>query len=243
MLDRRHLLNLTESGLRTIQPSEVRLCAVNGEVVTHFLRLAGAYWRHDGDVSRPHAQLTSGRCSDGYVDVPRLLRYSNVCMLLGRELVRMMVSRTRYVGPVGWVVGSDHSAATISFAVAFEMCAKHDFTEKKPVDWNDTTQVWRRFRIGPDEAVLQCEDILTTMGTLRKVRNGIISGNEGPVTFAPVILTPVNRSGLTDFDGSPIISLVDLDIKTWEQGGCPLCAAGSPRVKPKQNWEELVGKA
>ncbi len=240
LLQTKDLLVLPETALRSLPYRSVERGAVTREVVTHFLRLADAFWRHDGNPTRPHASLTSGLCSDGFVDVLRLLKNARVAMLFARELVYRL-SQAGFTGPFDWVVGSDHAGASISLAVAVELGALHDFTEKVGIDWNETAQAWRRFQIGPDQTVIQCEDIITTAGTLDKVRQGVVHGNGGPVAFAPVVLSVVNRSGQDRFRHAPIISLADYDMRLWHRSECPLCAVGSPRLRPKSDWRKLTG--
>jgi hypothetical protein len=53
----------------------------------------------------------------------------------------------------------------------------------------------------------------------------------------------IHCSDKDEFEGGPILYLAHFDIKTWEQKDCPLCGAGSKRVKPEQNWEELTRKS
>ena len=206
------------------------------EEICHIFRACDALWLHNGDPRAPHAELTSGKCSNGFVDVLRVLRYTNLCLLMADQLERKM--RRQYNGVIDWVIGSDHAGATLSFAVAASMRAQHDFTEKGP----DKTQVWKRFEILPGETVLQVEELVTTTGTLQAVRRGIRGGNHFRVEFAPVVATLVNRSSITEFDGNPIVHMVHFDIQSWTPEECPLCAAGSPRVRPKQNWAALTGR-
>ncbi len=236
------LLALNMDVIARIRPERVAPRTVKPEVVMHFLRQAESLWMHDGDMSRPHAELTSGKCSDGFINVMGLLRYVPVCELLARELVYGLLfcdySHERY-DSAEWVIGSDHAGATISYAVARRLFAQHEFTEK--ADRNgQKIQLWKRHQIPAGQAVLQVEELITTAATLIAVRNGIKAGNNAPVEFVNAILTVVNRSGETQFEGSPIISLVDFDIHVWEPDQCPLCAAGSPRLKPKKNWAALT---
>lgn len=217
--------------LRWMQSSRL-----TSEEIRHIFETCSALWLHSGDMTRPHAELTSGRCSDGFVDVLRVLRYANLCELLGRQLAAKIDDV--YRGHIDWVVGSDHAAATLSFAVASHYGAQHDFTEKGP----DKTQLWKRFEIGRDEVVLQVEELVTTTGTLQAVRDGLRRAHpEHEVQFAPVVACLVHRSPTYEFEGSPIVSLIHFDIQTWAPEECPLCAAGSPRVRPKHNWAELAG--
>ena len=212
----------------------------------HVLKLADALWLHDGDPAKPHAELTSGRCSNGFVDVLRVLKYTNLCEIFADELtaaysvyVHNVYQKFRrpYRDP-DWIIGSDHAGATISYEVARQLKAKHDFTEKGV----DKGQLWKRHTIEPDEFVLQVEELITTFRTLQAVREGIREGNPHPVNFVPVVLTLVHRSDVYEFEGSPILYLRHYDIASWKPEECPLCAAGSKRLRPKQNWAELTGK-
>lgn len=202
----------------------------------HIFETCGALWLHSGDPHAPHAELTSGKCSDGFVDVLRVLRYSNLCGIMAEQLVRRL--RDSYKGKVDWVVGSDHASATLSFAVASLLSAQHDFTEKS----DGKKQAWKRFEIEPDEIVLQVEELITTTGTLHAVREGIRAGNPSNVKFAPLVLTLVHRSDIYEFENSLLVPAVHYDIRAWTPEECPLCKAGSERVRPKQNWAKLAGK-
>ncbi|MEA3249066.1 MAG: hypothetical protein U9Q03_01765 [Patescibacteria group bacterium] len=212
---------------------------VTEEVVTHFLKLVNAFWRHDGNLMRSHAELTSGRCSDGFVNVPKLLVHTPVCTLFARELVALLGIYDS--GPVDWVVGSDHAGAVIAHQVAVELGAKFDFTVKAD-DGVQKRQIWRGHVIRPDERVLQVEELITTTATLQAVRRGVIESMGDSVRFNPCILTIVNRSGLTSYEGRPIVALAKYSINTWLQEECPLCEGGSPRVRPKDDWRLLNGK-
>ncbi len=200
----------------------------------HIFEVCDALWLHSGDPKAPHAELTSGRCSNGFVDVLRVLRYSNLCEIMAGQLVRQL--RKHYDGNVDWVIGSDHAGATLSFAVAAQLKAQHDFTEKG----EGKTQTWKRFAIQPSEIVLQVEDLITTTGTLQAVREGVRSGNPNPMSFAPLSLTLVHRSPTYEFEGAPIVYVAHYDIESWDPKDCPLCAGGSERLRPKQNWARLV---
>jgi len=213
--------------------------ALSYEEFDHVFRLCDALWLHSGDPKDPHAELSRGKCSDGFVDVLRVLRYTNLCRIMATELVKRY-NRTglNNVLPseLDWVIGSDHAGAALSYEVARQMRAQHDFTEKGP----DGTQVWKRFAIQPEENVLQVEELVTTTGTLLAVRDGIRKGNPHPVRFKPIVLTLVHRSDTYEFEGSPILHVRHYDIQTWDPKDCPLCTQGSKRIKPKQNWAELT---
>jgi len=218
------------------------------ESVTHILKVCDALWLHSGDPKAPHAELTSGKCSDGFVDTLRALRFPNLCDILAYHLARVIDDKideldlaSSEVGnpTIGWVVGSDHAGAVFSQNVARWVGAEHDFTEKGP----DGTQVWKRFTIPENRNVLQVEELMTTAKTLNAVRAGIRKGNSNPVTFLPMVATLVHRSDVYEIEGAPVVYLVHYDIHVWEPSECPLCAGGSERIKPKANWARLTGRA
>ena len=225
------------------QPDQIHLLkkedlvggTIHKDEFDHLLRVVGGLWLHSGDPSAPHAELTGGECSDGFVDTLRLLKYPNVCLLLAEQMANIY---TAYMAKLpAWVIGSDHAAATFSFAVAYHLKAKHAFTEKGP---DGKTQLWKRETIKPGEIVLHAEELVTTTATLDRVHDGIVEGNTHPVTFAPVSLTLVHRSSSYEFNGGDILYFRHYDINKWKPEECPLCAAGSQRLRPKQNWEQLT---
>lgn len=218
-----------------LDPTELASHVVTQEEVRHLFELCDALWLHSGDVSQPHAELTSGKCSNGYIDCGRPLRRSYLCQFLGEQLAKKL--RASYPDlSIDWVVGSDHAGAVISHSTAIALGTKHEFTEK----FESTQQLWKRVALESTEIVLQVEELITTTQTLQAVREGIRSGNTNPVTFAPVVLTMIHRSPVYELEGSPILYLAHYDINVWEPSECSLCAQGSQRLRPKQHWKELT---
>lgn len=200
----------------------------------HILWLCDAFWVHSGNPKDPHVELTTGLCSNGYFDALRALHYTNICLLLAAQAGRSI--RKHYNGPIDWVVGSDHGAATFSFAVATFLNAQHEFTVKQP----DNTQSWKRAVIKKNEIVLQAEDLMSTSYTIKSVRHALREGNPHPVTFAPLIYVLIHRSDITQLEDTPIIYGYHFDIWKTDPKDCALCKAGSQRMRPKQNWSELT---
>jgi orotate phosphoribosyltransferase len=236
-----YILGLTDADhLRYVRKADLVHGSISEDEFDHMMRLVDGLWQHGGDPSSPHAEMTSGNCTDGFVNVLKLLKYSNISMLLAEmmaEIYRTAEFRHQYRDP-DWVVGSDHAGATFSQNVAFQLgAAKHEFTEKGP---DGKTQVWKRETIRRNEMVLQVEELVSTTATLQRVRDGINEGNAQPVWFVPVSLTLVHRSPAYEFDGGPIFFFRHYDINQWSPEECPLCAAGSARLRPKQHWAELT---
>jgi orotidine-5'-phosphate decarboxylase len=214
---------------------------ITDEAFDHVFKTAAAMWLHDKKPDSPHAILTTGKHSNGFVDTLRVLKNTNLCEIFAEEMAEMYKNYARKTGCTerpDWVIGSDHAGATLSLMVALKLGSQHDFTEKG----DGKTQVWKRFAIKPGETVLQVEELITTTSTLDAVRKGIIESSNVPINFLPVTMTLIHRSPTFIYDGDPILHLRHYEIAAWEASECPLCKEGSEAIKePKKNWSKLTG--
>ena len=198
------------------------------------------FFDYNGDPKVPHVELTSGLCSDGYVNSAPVLADPEKVSMLVSELVTRLAKRK--VVKFDWVIGSAYSAITFSYELAGQFGAKHGFVKKDPE--NQKRMVWTDLTIPTGAMILQCEELITTFGTALEVRRAVQEGNKEPVFFLPDVATAVYRpeklqGGLID-----VISLVAREVKTWKPGECPLCIQGSPRLRPRvtqENWARLTG--
>ncbi len=189
---------------------------------------------HSGNPEDPHAELTSGLCSNGYINCSRVLAYTNLCQIFALQAVRRLRERCHL--PIDWVVSSDHAAVVFGKDVANILGCKFEFTEKGP----DKTQVWKRQIIEPNEIVLQVEELITTAQTTLAVREGIRQGNPYPVNFAPFVLTFIHRSEVYQIENAEVLYVAHFDIWSLPPEECPLCQQGPPRLRPKEHWAELT---
>jgi orotate phosphoribosyltransferase len=243
-----NILEMGERKLHRLKVSDINR-QLTPEEFTYIFKAHETLWLHSGNPEHPHAELTSGKCSNGFVNVLKALKHTNLCLIFADQLIRTLVAHDPNFLEKSrrphWVIGSDHASANLSFAVAAQLNAQHDFTEKKKVD-GEEQQIWNRFQIARDARILQVEELVTTLKTLRSVRQGVREGNEEPITFLPYTITVVHRSAETVFEGDPILYLVHYDIETWDSPDvCPLCKAGSERIRPKgaANWARLTQPA
>lgn len=240
-----NLLTITKGSLRRLEAIDVSHRMIRPEEVTHLLRLADAQWQHPGGKA-PHAVLTTGLHSNGFVDVLKALKYSNLCHLFAHQLVKRLEEADDMFGPENWewTVGSDHAGAALSHSAAIWLGTKHDFTEKATGPNKEKLQKWSRHIIGPEEIVLNIEELMTTSSTLLAVREGIRAAHNYPIRFANVAGVLVDRSDVQKVENSHIVYLVHYDIETWQPTECPLCKAGSEAIaEPKKNWARLTGQA
>lgn len=231
-----------EEDLGQLDPAKFNPEDYTPEAQDHIFRICGALWLRSDNPKEPHVEISSGLCSDSYVNMRRVLRYTNLCMIFAKLMVFMLWKRfpgypSKY--RIHWVIGSDHTAATLSFCIALLLGAKHEFTEKGP----NKTQIWRRGLIRQDEVVLQVEDLIATGDTVRAVRLGLRQGNRCPINFFPAVLTLTHRSENQLIDIIyPILSLRHYEMNTWPRDKCPLHDQGSVAIhEPQFHWERLTG--
>ena len=86
----------------------------------------------------------------------------------------------------------------------------------------------RGFAAEPGMRILVVEDTVTTGGTVREL---IELCRQGGATVAGVGSLVDRSGGKADF-GVPFRSVVSVNIQSWEEKDCPLCAQGVPCVKP-----------
>ncbi len=241
----------TKKDLRWLSPNNFVDRVLTHEEITKILKLCDALWIHLGKPTDPHAELTSGKHSNGFVNVLKALVYPNLRRIFAHQLVRVLDQH--YLDDCGdhitkglfnWVVGSDHAGAALALAVGEELDVMSTFTEKEQVA-GSKRQIWNRHTIEPGQIVLQVEELVTTSLTLSAVRAGIREGtSHTDFSFGPYALTLVDRSDpkarVTEIEGTEILHLVRYEIDTWEPADCPLCKSGSLALKPKANWKELT---
>ena len=187
------------------------------EEILEWFDVLDAGWMHDGDSKKPHAELTSGMCSNGFFDCMRVLCYPSLRRILAHQLVRKLKDQGLTNDNVDWVIGSPYAAITFSGDVAYGFFkAIHGFTEKDPAPDNPKKMVWRRMAIPKGANILQIEELITTSGTFKEVQRAVVAGNPEPVNFLPVVGTLVHRPAKlpADYGDLKVIALIDKEF--WE---------------------------
>lgn len=210
------------------------------EIITLYER-EGAVWFFDygGDPTAPHVEeLTSGLCSDGYVNSALVTSNPGHLQSIAFALAKRLWQRNIYPD---WVVGSAYDAITFSYELARQMGVRHGHVEKDPDD--PRRMLWQRFEIAAGAVVLQAEELVTSFGTTFAVREAIERQNPASVKILPMVATVIYRPPQLGVDTPlDVVSLVQRGVKSWRRDGCPLCAQGSQPLRPKQHWTELTKK-
>jgi len=204
-------------------------------------KVCNAIWIHNGNPQGPHALLTSGRHSDGYVDVSQILKFTNLRDILAERVIEEILLPTGISDSgVDYIVSSSMAAIPFGDGVATYL-GGISFVYAEKVNG---VQRLKRFEIPKKAKILQVEELITTMKTTRQVTEAVISKNKN-VEFVRdrdgkiVVLTLVHRPEKLpiEYPDYRILPLVELEIHNWTPESCPLCKAGSEALKPKSNWE------
>jgi orotate phosphoribosyltransferase len=178
--------------------------------------------RAAGALKQGHFLLSSGRHSDQYVEKFDLLRQpgatSRACALIAERVSGQ---------PVDVVVGPTTGGVILAFELARQLGIDAAYAERA-----GPNAIGREFRRGttfPKGArVLVVDDILTTGGSVRETLAALDAHDVEVVGVALL----VDRSGGAANLEVPAMSLVSLDIETWDPDDCPLCQLGVHLVKP-----------
>lgn len=160
-----------------------------------------------------HFRLSSGLHSPNYVQCARLLEHPRNAKLLGDALgekVGKLQPRKIVAPALGGVI--------IGYTVADALQVPSIFTERK-----DGQMTLRRgFTIEGGEKVVIVEDVVTTGKSTRETAD-VVTQHGGVVAgFASIL----NRSGQANPFDAPYESLLALNLDTYEESACPLCAKG-----------------
>ncbi|MBA3414541.1 MAG: orotate phosphoribosyltransferase [Chloroflexia bacterium] len=178
--------------------------------------------REIGALKDGHYLLASGRHSGHYVEKFDLLRRPGATSEACLEIAR------RFEGDgIDVVVGPTTGGVLIAFETARLLGVEAGYAERSAE--GDPGRVFRRgTRFGEGSRVLVVDDILTTGGSIRET----LAALEILLVEVVGVAVLVDRSGGKVGFGIRLEALARLDIPTWEPAGCPLCAGGTPLVKP-----------
>ena len=227
--------------LLALNPKEFLNLTMYEEGILRWFGMCNGAWIHDGDPSKPHAELSSGKCSNAFFECQAVLEHPNLNEILAYQLYKKLVENG--IEKVDWVIGSPYAAITFSYEVAKAFDAIHGFAEKDPSDPKGKKMVWRRRTIPEGATVIQIEELVTTSDTFKEVERAVKEGNKYPVDIIPTVGVLVHRPPRlpADYGDRKVVALVKKEVWAVDPSKCPLCDAGSKRVRPKTHWGELTG--
>jgi len=179
-----------------------------------------ALFRQTGALLDGHFILRSGLHSRQYFQCALLLQHTDiaarVCGMLANKLRAMVCDAVISPAIGGIIVGQE---------VGRSLGKRHIFVEKE----SGKLVLRRGFQISPNEKFIVVEDVVTRGGRVQETID-IVRSHGGLVTAVGVI---VDRSGPTkpEFD-CPFISLIEMNVETFEPNRLPPDLAKIPAVKP-----------
>jgi len=178
-----------------------------------------ALFRQSGALLDGHFQLTSGLHSPGYLQCALVLQHPSNAEALGRAIAE----RVGGLG-AGAVLSPALGGLIIGHEVGRALGVRAIFAERQ-----EGALVLRRgFSLAAGERVIVVEDVVTTGGSTRETMEVARAAGAEVVGAASII----DRSGGHATLGVPYHPLVSLTLPTYPPDTCPLCAAGTPAVKP-----------
>lgn len=166
-----------------------------------------------------HFLLSSGSHSDKYLQCALIMQYPAIAEKLINDLV-LQTYHLEFTTVVSPAIGG----IRFGYEFARQLRKRSLFTER--VD--DVVQFRRGFVVNPGEKIIIAEDVVTTGKSTRECMDAVRKAG-GDIQ---AIVSLVDRSsGSAEFD-VPFISLLKIDVNTYDPASCPLCKEGSTAVKP-----------
>lgn len=177
-------------------------------------------FEQSGAVLHGHFILTSGLHSDTYMQCAKLFENGDISAQLC-ALAAEKVKKYNADAVVSPAVG----AIIFGYELGKQLGIPNMFAEREK---NGSFALRRGFELAKGSRVIIAENVVTTGGSVKEVIDLVNSLGAAVVAVAEV----VDRSGGKVNFGVPNESLLQIDVKTYEQADCPMCKAGTPAIKP-----------
>jgi orotate phosphoribosyltransferase len=179
-----------------------------------------ALFRRTGALLDGHFVLRSGLHSRQFFQCAILLQHTDIAAQVCGQLADKLrgIACDAVISPAlgGIIVGQEVGRA---------LGKRHIFVEKEA----GGLVLRRGFQIAPNERFIVAEDVVTRGGRVQETID-IVRAQEGTVAGVGVI---VDRSGGNRPDyGCPFVSLIEMNVETFEAGKLPLDLKATLAIKP-----------
>lgn len=203
-------------------PGRVTITAVSSDPLFERDTLLRTF-EEKGALLQGHFLLSSGLHSPRYLQCARVLMDPPLASRLGAELARRLAARLGGASP-GAVVAPALGGVLVAHEVARALGCRGLFSERQ----EGVMCLRRGFLLERDEPVVVVEDVITTGGSTREVMDAVERAGARVLAVGSL----VDRSGGRADLGVPRESLLALEVPTYAEAACPLCATGSRPEKP-----------
>ena len=166
-----------------------------------------------------HFLLSSGLHSPKYLQCALALQFPADAARFGRSIAQHYLD-----AGIETVASPAIGGLVIGYAVAAALNVRFLWTERQSGEMT----LRRGFALKPGERILVVEDVITTGGSTRECI-AALEANGGNVAAAASI---IDRSGGAANVGVPRVALATLDVPSYAEEQCPMCASGDRPVKP-----------
>lgn len=181
------------------------------EIIEHF--------RETSALLEGHFVLSSGLHSPKYLQCALALQNPKDAQNFGAAIAEKFAD-----GNIETVVSPAIGGLIIGYEVARALGVRFIWTERQ----EGAMTLRRGFTVKEGERVLVVEDVITTGGSTRECIAAIEKHGAKTVGAGSII----DRSGGAADVGVPRVALATLEVPTFAQSDCPMCAEGSEAVKP-----------
>ena len=176
-------------------------------------------FRESGALLEGHFILSSGLHSPKYLQCALALQNPKDAWTFGQAIAGHFAGEQ-----IETVASPAIGGLVIGFASAAALNARFIWTERQ----KGVMTLRRGFSVKPGERIAVVEDVITTGGSTRECIAALELHGAKIVAVASII----DRSNGAADVGVPRISLVNLDVPSYEPDMCPLCANGTKAIKP-----------
>jgi len=239
------IIEMNRDELLALEPRDIQRF-LTSEEVKHIARTLGAFWSYDYEASKAgkhglHAELKSGRHSDGFFVSRIMLEADNIRSIMAHQIV-MRLADSGVPSPC-YIAGIPDGATALGKIVADILGSA--FVEMRKCDGR--IELTTKLCSGAD--LLFIEDFCTRATGFREAVAAVATAYPDVeiLPYDPVI---INRGGLevVEIDGPgkgryEILPVVDERVSDWAPAECPLCKSGSEAIKPKvtdADWYKLI---
>lgn len=165
-----------------------------------------------------HFLLTSGKHSAEYLQCAGIFKFPKYT----EELCKQLADKFKECN-VDVIIGPAIGAIAMSYEVSRQFSAYNIFAERE----NNKMVLRRGFAIEKGKRYLIVEDVVTTGGSVKEVRDLVIEAGGVVVGIGCIV---DRTAGKIDFN-TIFKSLISLDIQSYSPDNCPIC---------KENKIELI---
>ena len=166
-----------------------------------------------------HFILSSGLHSPKYLQCALALQYPSDAAKFGRAIAEHFTNEN-----IETVASPAIGGLIIGYEVAKALNVRFIWTERE----NGVMTLRRGFSMKKAERILVVEDVITTGGSTRECIEALEKNGAKILAAASII----DRSNGAANVGVPRISLVSMEVPSYQPEDCPMCERGDKAVKP-----------